>query len=298
MIVRLVVALLLVWLSPAAAAWHSVLQVSIASAPAGYTGPGDAVPSAAMWWGLRGYNTAFTGNVANICDSATGLVCADVTWSGTALVMPTIGGVACNNVGNICKVKILYDQTGNGFHLNNNARAVGTWPTLTLSCIGTFPCMTFTSASSQCLNSTGNFSQAGPTSMEFVGARTANFTTAQRAISLASGIGSRNVGWTTSASTLGGGGGLPSLGSIADSAFHAAQFVLNDAASSSNADGTSASGTVTGTIGSATAGFGGNQICTAQFIDGQLTEGGVWPVAFSAGNITDLNTNAHSYWGF
>lgn len=290
----LAIALFVAWVSPASAYWQSVSQVSIASAPSGLQGPGDVVSGARMWWGLRGYNAAFTGNVANICDSATGLVCADVTWSGTALVFPTIGGVACNNVGNICVVKTLYDQTGNGNHVTQ--ATLSKMPVLTLSCLGSLPCATYTIAAASCLV-TGSSVAAitNPWSMEGIGRRTGNFTTSQRLVGNGTGLGNQSFGWTTSASTINLTG--VTLGSVTDSSFHALQGVANGASTSISADGASNTGSITATTKSDLFGLG----CTnnsAGSLDGQLTEGGVWPSAFSAQNIIDLNSNAHTYWGF
>lgn len=281
----------------APASWQSVQQINVGAAPAGYTGPGDIVASAAMWWGLRGYTTAFSGAVANVCDSATGLTCADATWAAGTLTLPTIGGSACNNIGNICKVKTLYDQTGNGFHATDSGGGVATWPTLTLSCIGSLPCMTHVSANTTCLKTAGSLSQVAPSSLEFVAKKT-GAGTAQRVISLASGVNTRASGFNT-ANTVGM--VSPALTvAAADSAFHAVQIALNGASTVVSADGTGGSGSITGTIASSTVGFGGNQACSAGSanLDGQTTEGGAWPGAFSAQNIIDLNSNAHTYWGF
>lgn len=265
--------------------------------PPSYTGPGDIVASAGFWFGLRGYTAAFSGAVANICDQATGLVCADATWASGVLTLPLIGGIACANTGNICVVKILYDQTGNGRHVTGIG-TVTQWPTLTLSCLGALPCMTFTLANSQCLASSATFGSTLPWSAEIVGSRTGNTTSSQRIITINTGANARYVNFTTSANTISLAGAI-TLGSVADSSFHAIQGVAAAAgAGSINADGASQSGTTNVAITAAVIVFGASSISCSLPVDGQLTEGGIWPSGFTVQNISDLNANAHSYWGF
>lgn len=111
-------------------------------ASGGYTGPGDAVSGAKGMWGLRGYNAAFSGAVATVCDSATGLTCASATWSGSTLTLPTIGGFACDNASHKCVITKLVDQTGNGQDFDQGILAG--MPLLVVNCVAsTKPCLQF-----------------------------------------------------------------------------------------------------------------------------------------------------------
>jgi hypothetical protein len=113
-------------------------------------------------WALRGYTSSFSGSVANICDSATGLVCADATFAGGVLTLPTISAAACNNSTNVCEVKILYEQTGVIACATNCNATLGTnsqRPILVTSFSGSLPTMKFTQSATQTLN-TNNLTAA------------------------------------------------------------------------------------------------------------------------------------------
>lgn len=313
----LAAALLCALPTPAPTAWHSVLQVSVGGAPAAYQGPGDIVASAAMWWGLRGYTAAFSGAVANICDAATGLVCADVTFATVAgvgtLTMPLIGGLACNNVTNICQIKTLYDQSGALACAGSTACDVtqataALRPTLVVAGAAngcpstTMPCVSFVAASTTCLASATPYTRVLPISAAFVGIRTGNTS----AINAAIGTGGNFalpilVGWSSSADT--GritAGSLQTIGSFTDSTWHAVQSIWSNTVGAFSFDGsTTAGNNGTNAPSGHTPVFGGNTSAScANPLEGKLTEGGMWPLAFSAQNISDLNANAHSYWGF
>jgi hypothetical protein len=94
---------------PAQPGWHSVLQVSVGTAA--YIGPGNVVSGAIAWWGLRPYTLAYSGNVMDICDVATGATCGTVTAAAGVLTFPLIGGLSCDG-GVACNISNLYDQSG------------------------------------------------------------------------------------------------------------------------------------------------------------------------------------------
>lgn len=81
-----------------------------------YVGPGDLVPNARAWWGLRGYNAAYcTG----------GMPCFDCVDAATGLNSSTINILSSGDFDaatfsakpNSQAISKLYDQTGNGNHL-------------------------------------------------------------------------------------------------------------------------------------------------------------------------------------
>lgn len=81
-----------------------------------YVGPGDVVPNAAVWWGLRGYNAAYCtgGSPALDCvDVSTGLNSStiNITTSGAL----DYAAITAKGAAQLCTK--LYDQTGGGHHL-------------------------------------------------------------------------------------------------------------------------------------------------------------------------------------
>lgn len=289
--------------------WQSVQQINAAPAPASYTGPGNVVSGAAAFWGLRGYTAAFSGAVANICDVATGAICADATWAAGVLTLPTIGGSPCANSGNVCQVATLYDQSGALACAGPAACTItqataSKRPTLVVpgasnGCpADTMHCMTFVRANSQCLpTAAAAYTQAHPVSAIFTGIRTGNTTSIQGAI----GFSSTNyTGWSNSANKLRVFSGAVLDATYNDSVWHAAQITWSNTVGSLSADGSTTAGATGTTAPSSNAiGFGSATASTCiNGVEGKLVEAGIWPIAFSAQNISDLNTNAHSYWGF
>ena len=158
--------LALAFLAPAWAGFQSRdsnYNVSISAPPAAYAGPGDVVSGAKMWWGLRAYSLATAGTkAANICN-ASDANCADVnTLANGDFDVATATGSPLNwgGAGGTCTIKTLYDQTtGNNCTAatcNLTQTIIGFRPTLAFNCIGTKPCMTFTSASSNRMNGANN----------------------------------------------------------------------------------------------------------------------------------------------
>lgn len=273
--------------------------IDAASTPA-YSGPGDKVSGASMWWGLRGYNAAFSGTVATICDGATGLVCVSATWSGGVLTIPLVGGVACNNTVAICDVSSLVDQTGNGFTLSqatNSKRPTLVVPGAANGCPTTaFPCMTFLNTSAQVLvTASGPTLTPQPFSGAFVGIRTGNTAAPNTAM----GTGPTLVmGWNSTANLLRITAGTPQTIAGNDNSWHAAQGIWSNSVGSLSADGSTTTANNGPNVANAVAWAMGCSSTSAVCLAGNLVEAGVWPIAFSAQNISDLNSNAHTYWGF
>lgn len=276
-----------------------------AAAPLGYTGPGDVLSGASAFWGLRGYNNAFSGAVANICDVATGATCADATWAAGVLTLPTIGGSPCDNSGNTCQVKTLYDQSGALACAGSTAcdltnATAGRRPTLIVAgaangCPSTaFPCMSFVRASQQCLFKASTYTQAQPFSGVFVGIRTGTTGSTNTAFI----AGTPFLGWAA-ANLLRITAGTVQTIAGNDSVWHAVQGIWSNSVGALSADGsttTANNGTSAPSSSSLIVGAGSTS-CATNPLDGKLTEFGIWPLDFTA-SIAALNTNAHSYWGF
>lgn len=103
----------------------------------GYNGPGDIIPGATAFWGLRCYTNAYTGNVADIWDAATGNTTETILkCSRGGAITATINPLATTCAGG-CGIAKLYDQTGNGYDMADD----GSRFTLMQSCLNTsLPC--------------------------------------------------------------------------------------------------------------------------------------------------------------
>ena len=135
-----------------------------------YVGPGDIVSGALGWWGLRGYDAAYSGNAANICLPADS-TCANTTISAGNLVIP--GSLrTCNNSTVICTIKTFYDQSGNGIDLTQ--ATIANRATLVLDCIGSLPCAQFMASSSQIYTSSVDIAQTQPYTFSVVANRNGN----------------------------------------------------------------------------------------------------------------------------
>lgn len=261
------------------------------TAAAAYTGPGDIVSGALAWYGLRGYNGAFSGNVANVCDAATGLVCADATWSGGTLSLPLIGGIACNDITNICQIATLYDQSGAG--LDAVQATSSKRPTLLMACLGSLPCMNLTRASAMTLKSAGTIATAEPYTFSSVSYLN-GATSGSHNIIVVNGGGFR-YNATTPTIDLIDGGSITS--SITTTTWYAAQGVINAASSYIFVNSAATTGSLTGDLTGNVVAIGCND-ASGNCLDGRITEVGLWPSAFSSGNRTAMESNQRAYWGF
>ncbi len=300
-------------------AWHLIFATMMMmgvgggtppAQPAGYQGPADLVASPSAFWGLRAVSAAYAaaqGKLINAClplDALCTDINSDTSGNLSASMLATLG---CNNTTSICTVKTLYDQSGAlacaaSTVCDVTQATAGNRPTLVLAgaangCPSTsLPCMAFVLASAQCLVSANSYTQAQPLSIENVSIRTGNTSTAQRVI-----------GFTLAAASLGYGAAnlanisFGTLQTVAatDSAWHALQGIGSNTVGALAVDGatTAANNGINAPAAQIEIGARSTSCVNGAF-DGKMTETGVWPIAFSAGNIADLNSNAHSYWGF
>lgn len=284
--IRRTLLVLVIWATTSVAFgyWHSVQQVSVGSAA--YAGPGDIKSGAYLWFGLRGYNTAYTGNIADICDQATGATCVTATWAGSTLTIPTVGGSACNNTTNICVIKKAYDQSGNGRDVSQGTLA--NMPVLALNVVGSRACMQF--AGSQFLFNASTITTTAPFTVSMVVNNTGGG-------GYWANTGAFNLYSTSAgANTIRFSAGTLADVSMTDNAFHAVQEIGNGASSDIYIDGVSnvvnaGSDSNTNVWLVANNSFGG-------LLTGYICEQGFWNSAFSAGEKSNMNANQHSYWGF
>ena len=296
----------LVWLT--GATWLPLFQQ--ASGGGAYVGPGDIVSGATVFYGLRAYNAASAGNkIANLCNSTGGtdVTCADAFSSAStgALVIPA--GLVSICPGANCTVQTLYEQIGGGnctpANCDMTQATIASRPVLTASCTpNNLACMSFVSSSSQNLGRGSNVFVTTinqPFSFSCVADRT-GATGSTSGIFAGSGTNfNRQFSFdTTTRVFIFGGSANVNSGTVSNNAWHALQGVFNDPSNSLvNVDGSS------GTPGSGgtdnyTGPFAIGQDGFSDFLTGNITECGSWPIAFSSGQMTSMYGNQHTYWGF
>ena len=287
-------------------------RAALDAAPAaGYQGPGDIVPGALGWWGLRCYSAAYSGNVADVVDGATGtttgtrLKCASGVVSAlvSASACTFVTGNACSPIATtcaiLCNIITEYDQSGNSLDMltAGGGGAPTDGPIYVPNNIGsTLPSLQCTISGGQWLKNTTGITQAQSLQISYVSNRNNNTTTLQRGVFASNGVGIY-VGYGALINQAEIAAGTAVDKTATDSAFHAYQAGFNNASSNLMIDGTANTGLTTGTTGLA----GTMSLCGNTFsnnYDGYIQEVGVWAGLFSGANETSMNNNQHTYWGF
>lgn len=255
-----------------------------------YQGPGDIFSGASAWYGLRAYSAAAAAagqkaiNIRRTSDSTT----SDIRVLSNGNLDVATATTFCN--ATTCFVVTAYDQSGNA---RDATQATTTaQPQLVFNCLGTRPCMTFVTASSQVLaSSTANISALY--SIASVAIRTANFTAFGGILADNAGNG---LAFNNAASSIWEeqGVGAHVDNGVTDSAWHSIIAVF-DAAVSSGSSITADGVLSTGTLAAATVGAGlmmGDD--NTGFLGGSIGEAGFWPtIAMPAATMCH---NQFVYW--
>ena len=281
-------------ITPAAA--NKVFTVVVLDvAEAAYTGPGDIKAGALGWWGLRAYSAAqCTGSVAaiQVVKASDGSSPLDINiLANGKLDVATISAL-----GYAVKVNKIYDQSGNGRHLQAmNAAYVATTtvaPDLNPTGIGgTLPCMTWSGSVQRLVNVAGFGAVAQPFTVSLIFNRTASavFEALFAPDGVTFGVFGNNA---ANGALMYAGAQLIAV--AADGVDHAGQFVFNGASSNLYIDGTATGGNPTSAGWQAGAITHGN--CGPQgSITGKTSEVGFWGSAFSAGEAAAMTTNQTNY---
>lgn len=277
-----------------------------AAPAAGYTGPGDVLGSALMFWGLRAYNATYaTGlnSLADIVDTATGAASCTIKsdssgnadLSSLSCVAGTLSVTTFCTVTHAtgCSVSKLYDQTGNGRHVVQATLA--TMPTLVFSTIGSLPGIHF--SGSQNLQSAAGVTQAQPFYVAFVAERTSVVSFANV---FSGGNSSVQDGFGSGANVALAYAGSVVNGTASDNSYHVVQIVQSNTGATVadlRVDGTSVSTSAQGT--GSLSGFNvllGSTQAPDDWLTGNILEVGVWAGNQSASN-TALCHNDRLYWG-
>ena len=271
----------------------------------GYVGPGDIVPGAVGWWGLRAYSHATVNTKAvRIRRLSDNLEMDFNTRSNGNLDNANISGFLSGTSGAVVK---LYDQV-NGYDVAQ--ATAGNQPTFLLNAIGSFSAVQFIRANSTVLslvssafNKGNNIAQPWTTSQvssNYLTTTTGTYSPA----GITGDLGSDSFGVyfdnnvTHKLDLYSGGTGLEPSTAVSIGTFYALQGVANGASSDINVDGVP----TTGNSGSLP--FGSNTIAIGQ--DGHFAnwseliflETGVWGKAFAASDSLSMSNNQQAYWGF
>jgi hypothetical protein len=254
-----------------------------------YVGPGDLVPGASFWVGLRAYSAATAGTKAVRLVRASDSTQQDFnTLANGNLDVASITTFLASTTGNIVT---LYDQTGNGQNFTDaTAQAVFQFNT-----IGSLPGIHFIRANASRLGmGSPSLSATQPFTISTVGQSVSN-----GGYQLEFETNTDNVHMGFIGTNFEQTAGSESDVAISLNTFYAVQAQFNGASSSLYINGTS-NATSPGTNGPNTSGgdwwMGG--IDGGTNLQGNMTEMGLWPSAFSAGQQAAMNANQRAYWGF
>jgi hypothetical protein len=263
--------------------------------PAAYTGPGDVISGAKVWYGLRAYSNATTVTKSiKLCDHL-GTNCSDqntTTAGDLDLTGLTRGSDNCATAGSACLVTTVYEKTG--ALCSGTCDVVQTttaaMPTFIANCTNSKPCMRSNGTTQFKSTNVLSTAASAPLSISGVGQRSAVVTYADIFGDVAGNI---QIGFdTNSGLALLYAGTLDTYPSAAENTYHALNGLVNGASSKLNVDGTSTNLS----IGSSSlSGF----MCLfgcPNFLGGDITEGGAWPGDQSA-SFNSLCHNQRIYWG-
>lgn len=281
----------------------------VASGGSSYTGPIDVVASPTAIYALRAASAAIaaagTQKIVNVSASETtpaNVTCDIIVASNgglgktancsTSSFNGTAAATFCATGSGSCGVETWYDQSGNG--LNQTQQGVA--PPLVFNCISSLPCIQMTQANNNYLCVSSGFPAINqPLTVTNSFSATTGSSTSQMWASNSNEIDllyndGNNPGLGYYAPN-----GVNVAGGTLTSGLHSFQAVFNGASSASDLDGTQVTGTNPGTEGFSSyiclgiGGFGANYT-------GDFQEIGIWPIAFSTGQMTSMNTNISSYW--
>jgi hypothetical protein len=272
--------------------------------PSAYAGPGDVVSGWFAWWGLRCFSNAYSGNVADVWDAATGSTTETLlTCSSGGVINQTIHAlsVTCSVS---CVVARLYDQTiglhcgpAGGQSCDAIQQTNANRPLLIQNCpsAGLF-CAQFANASNTFVD-VGNTPSTNPVfSISHVSNRTSAAGSGN--IIITNSSISALAYYPSSANTASCFGTSGLTATATDNTFHAIQCVINTVSSKINIDGSTTTGSVTGTD------FFDGIIIGAQGsgsptwgMNGDISEIGLKIAVFSSTEINNLHSNQSAYWG-
>jgi hypothetical protein len=282
-----ILAILLIGLLPASAQLIGEGVFRKVPAASSFTGPGDQVGSASVYWSCTmAYTAAYASGLGNACDlsdTATGVTTYTMKFLSTGYA-DFAGAAASSACAVSCSVTKYYDQTGNGF--DGGQVTLSRNPVLTFNALGTCATTTYTVAADSGLRNLSFSSGTAATDIVIV-----------RSTSTGSGFGG-DLGLSTLVTVNAVPGdiqvnpGLTQLNvAYTGSTRYAIQGIVNNVGTSSL---TLNGSTTSGGTGTSTA---GNSLQVGRQFDGDVMMMGLWPISFSAPQLSGMNTLLRSYCG-
>lgn len=264
-----------------------------------FAGALDINGSAFVFWSTRCGATAYTGNVVDIWDGATGNTTETLVTCSAGGTLNTGSPTALATTCTVsCRAKFVYDQSG----ANNCAGACdltqatnANRPLVTISCLSGKMCLAF-DGSVSCMNVTLAGAQAQAYTATTVFNRTGGVTTLAAIFGNNSGNNLQLGGNSSANQVYAFSGSAVQTATANDNASHAMQTLFNGASSSFYIDGslTNMAGSPgASSIAAANIGIGSQNTCGGNFWTGNWFETGVWNGDKSANNST-MNSNQHS----
>lgn len=265
----------------------------------GYVGPGNVVSGAVAYWGASGYTTSDTANAWNVCN-VSDVVCADWPIGANGQITPSlVGGSDCGVV--TCTIKTFYDRSGanacGGSPCHVTQATISSRAQVALNSINTFACAFINGNPGQGYSIATGATLNQPVTSLVVSQRNSHFTT--QGVYIQSNTLYPSLQSST-ANTVSGYAGTIVSATASDSAFHSIQIVLNTPTSNFQVDGTNTTpGSPNPGTGSGGPAFGLNFLFDggSGSAQGYLCDAGLWTIAFTGTNLTNMNANRHAAYG-
>ena len=272
-----------------------------------YVGPGDVVPNATVWWGLRGYSAAVSNGITksvNLRASGDNATSDFVILPNGNLDTASISAFQLAHGGNLF-VTALYDQSESQLYHVTQSTAANQPQFLLTGGPNSKPTILFVKANSLSLNIGGDATVTVLQNQPFTMVAAASNTATTQA-ALISGASNGFIQWGFALSGTANQmfsyaqSSLPTV-TCADNTFHAIMSIFSDAAVASAmvVNGVSTLGSLGSTTGFGTFnGFSLGGSGSTVFFDGSCSEAGIWPITYSGTQVTNVNSNERNYWGF
>lgn len=256
-----------------------------------YLGPGNLISGATVWYGLRCYTLANAGGNSIRIRRASDNAESDITLTSSCNLDTATASSFCNATS--CFAKTIYDQSGNGINLTQ--ATAGNQPALLFNCQGSLACLNPDGA--RFLSGTLSGSLSQPFTEVSLVERTAAFTTEGDILFnlAATGVISGFSATTGKVFAYDSTGNISRTATAANSALHVLQFIFNGGSSNIRVNGTDTA-IVLGAAAADTAMSLLGRPAAVVPMTGFWMESGVWPSAFSTGQMTDMCNNVHLYW--
>jgi hypothetical protein len=257
-----------------------------------YQGPGDILPGALAWYGLRGYAATYSGKCIDISD-ASGSNFQTINIVANRLDVASVA--FWSGIFGQPYINVWWDQTGNNVRLDPFTPSGSHRPMLVLNVLSGYPVARFSSANNTALTNSTGFTQAQPFFVSWVALKTGSnpfsYVVTDSSLAVVSGFGfslNHIIMYAGSAASV----------SATDNTFYAVQQNFNgNTTSDMMIDGALSSGLSPSTSGMSGQIYVGTGDPVTDTFDGDILELGIWAGNQSA-NEAALNSNQHGTNGY